>query len=133
MRAVPGVLDVLAKVSGFGIATMTGFFLGAAYKQMAVVIDGFISAVAALAATRFNPLAADYMFASHESAEPGFAVVLEELGLLAPLKLGMRLGEGSGCPLMFGILEASAAMMARMTTFSEGRIDPSKLVDNRKP
>jgi len=126
------VLDILAKVSGFDIAAMTGFFLGAAYKQMAVVIDGFISAAAALAATRFNPLATDYMFASHESAEPGFTVLMEELGLEAPLKLNMRLGEGSGCPLMFGILEASAAMMQNMATFSEGRIDASKLVDIRK-
>jgi len=89
--------------------------------------------VAALAATRFNPLAADYMFASHESTEPGYAAVMEELGVKAPLRLGMRLGEGSGCPLMFGILEASAAMMARMATFSEGKIDSSKLVDIRKP
>ncbi len=127
------VLDVLAKLGGFDIAAMTGFFLGAAYKQMAVVIDGFISATAALAATRFSPLAADYMFASHASTEPGYAAVMDALGMEAPLKLGMRLGEGSGCPLMFGILEASAAMMANMATFSEGRIDASKLVDIRKP
>jgi nicotinate-nucleotide--dimethylbenzimidazole phosphoribosyltransferase len=125
-------LDVLAKVGGFDIAAMTGFFLGAAYKQMAVVIDGFISATAALAATRFNPLVTDYMFASHESTEPGYAVVMETLDLEAPLRLGMRLGEGSGCPLMFGVLEAAAAMMQNMATFSEGRIDASKLVDIRK-
>jgi nicotinate-nucleotide--dimethylbenzimidazole phosphoribosyltransferase len=127
------VLDVLAKLGGFDIAAMTGFFLGAAYKQMAVVIDGFISVVAALAAVKLNPLAADYMFASHESTEPGYCAVLEELGLKAPLRLEMRLGEGSGCPLMFGILEASAAMMQNMATFREGKIDASKLVDIRKP
>ena len=74
-------LDVLSKLGGFDIAAMTGFYLGAAYKQMPVVIDGFISIVAALAAVRFNPLAADYMFASHESTEPGYCAVLEELGM----------------------------------------------------
>jgi len=126
-------LDVLSRLGGFDIAAMTGFYLGAAYKQMAVVIDGFISAAAALAAVRLNPLAADYMFASHESTEPGYAAVMEALGLSAPLRLGMRLGEGSGCPLMFGILEAAVAMMQNMATFSEGRIDASKLVDIRKP
>jgi nicotinate-nucleotide--dimethylbenzimidazole phosphoribosyltransferase len=126
------VLDVLAKLGGFDIAAMTGFFLGAAFKQMAVVIDGFISATAALAATRFNPLAAGYMFASHESTEPGYLAVMDALGMKAPLRLGMRLGEGSGCPLMFGILEAAAAMMQNMATFKEGKIDSSKLVDIRE-
>lgn len=125
-------LDVLAKLGGFDIAAMTGFYLGAAYKQMAVVIDGFISATAALAAVKLNPIAAEYMFASHESTEPGYCGVMEPLGLIAPLRLGMRLGEGSGCPLMFGILEAAAAMMQNMATFREGKIDASKLIDMRK-
>lgn len=126
-------LDVLARLGGFDIAAMTGFYLGAAYKQMAVVIDGFISATAALAAAKLNPLAAEYMFASHESTEPGYGTVMDALGLSAPLRLNMRLGEGSGCPLMFGILEAAAAMMENMATFKEGKIDASKLVDIRKP
>ena len=111
---------------------MTGFFLGAAYKQMAVVIDGFISATAALAASKFNPVVIEYMFASHNSTEPGFDAAMEALGLKAPIDLKMRLGEGSGCPLMFGIIGASIAMMKNMATFEEARIDSSDLVDIRK-
>ncbi len=125
-------LDIIASLGGFDIAAMTGFFLGAAYKQMAVVIDGFISAVAALAASRLNPLVTEYMFASHHSAEPGFGIAMDALGLEAPLHLDMRLGEGSGCPLMFGVLDAAAAVLQNMATFAEARIDPSKLVDIRK-
>ena len=125
-------LEVIATVGGFDIAAMAGFFLGAAYKQIPVVIDGFISAVAALAASHLNAAATGYMFASHHSAEPGFDIVMEALGLDAPLHLDMRLGEGSGCPLMFTVLDGAAAVLTRMATFAEARIDPSKLVDIRK-
>lgn len=125
-------LDVLAALGGFDIAAMAGFFLGAAYKQVPVVIDGFISAVAALAASRLNPAVTAYMFASHHSAEPGFDIAMEALGLSAPLHLDMRLGEGSGCPLMFAVLDGAAAVLTKMATFAEARIDPSKLVDIRK-
>ena len=125
-------LEILSALGSFDIAAMAGFFMGCAYRQMAVVIDGFISAVAALTASRFNPLVLEYMFASHQSAEPGFQTVMDTLGLEAPLKLGMRLGEGSGCPLMMQVLEASAAMLNRMATFEEAKIDPSKLVDIEK-
>ncbi len=125
-------LEVLAALGGFDIAAMAGFFLGAAYKQVPVVIDGFISAVAALAASRLNPAVTDYMFASHHSAEPGFGIAMEALGLTAPLHLDMRLGEGSGCPLMFAVLDGAAAVLTKMATFTEAHIDPSKLVDIRK-
>ena len=123
------VLGVLSGVGGFDIAAMAGFFLGCAYRQVPAVIDGFISAVAALAAIRLNPVASQYMFASHHSAEPGFAVVMGALEMEAPLKLGLRLGEGSGCPLMMHILDSSAAMLQNMATFEEAKIDSSKLVD----
>ena len=126
------VVETLAKLGGFDIAAMTGFFMGAAYKQMAVVIDGFISAVAALVASRLNPLVTEYMFASHKSTEPGYVTAMEELGLEAPLRLEMRLGEGSGCPLMFILIDASLAMIKNMGTFAEANIDDKKLVDIRE-
>ncbi len=126
------VLGVLSAVGGFDIAAMAGFYLGCAYRQIPAVIDGFISAVAALAASRLNPVTAQYMFASHQSAESGFATVMDALQMEAPLKLNLRLGEGSGCPLMMQILDASAAMLQNMATFEEARIDASKLVDISK-
>ena len=99
---------------------------------MPVVIDGFISAVSALAAYRLNAAAVDYMFASHHSAESGVGIAMDALGLKAPLQLNMRLGEGSGCPLMFAVLDGAAAVLTKMATFAEASIDPSKLVDIRE-
>src|SRR5471030_1323762 len=71
-------IDVVSKVGGFDIAAMAGVFLGAAYYKMPVVIDGFISVVAALIAFRLNPKTRDYMFTSHDSKELGFKVAMKE-------------------------------------------------------
>lgn len=45
------------------------------------------------------------MLASHISAEPLGALLLEKLGLEAPLEAGMHLGEGSGALMLMPLLE----------------------------
>lgn len=126
------VTGVLAKVGGLDICAMAGAYLGAAAAGVPVVIDGLIGCVAALAAVRLAPAARPYLFASHVSEEPGAKLALSELGLSAPLHLGMRLGEGSGCPLMFPILDAACAMYHQMATFHEACIDASYLEEIQK-
>lgn len=126
------VIDVLSKVGGLDIAGLCGCFLSAAKNKVPIVIDGFISGVAALCAYKLNPLVKDYMFASHLSAEPGAAFAMKEIGLVPILNLNMRLGEGSGCPLAFNIIEAALFTMDNMGTFDEATIDSSDYVDIRK-
>ena len=89
---------------------------------MPIVIDGFIASVAALCAYRFNPLVKDYMFPSHLSEEPGTIFVMRELNFEPILNLKMRLGEGSGCPLAFSIIEAALYAMNNMATLEEAEI-----------
>lgn len=125
-------IDTLSKVGGFDIAGICGCFLGAAKNRMPIVIDGFISAVAALCAFRLNRKVVDYIFASHLSAEPAIKYVMKELGLNPMLNLGMRLGEGSGCPMAFEIIEAALYVMDNMGSFDEANIDGTVLVDIRK-
>ena len=125
-------IDVLSKVGGFDIAGMTGCFLGAAYYRVPIVIDGFISAAAALAAYRINPLVRDYIIPSHLSEEPGYSLVINEIGLKPLLDLNMRLGEGSGCPLAFNIIEAAETIISDMATFEEATIRDDFLIDIRK-
>ena len=115
-------VDVIAKVGGFDIAAMAGLYIGAAYMKVPVVIDGFISMVAALAASRLNPLIKNYMFASHASYEQGFAHAAHALGAEPYLYLNMRLGEGSGCPLMFAMIDAACAVINNMGTFEQAKI-----------
>jgi nicotinate-nucleotide--dimethylbenzimidazole phosphoribosyltransferase len=115
-------IDVLAKVGGFDIAAMAGVFIGGAYTGTPVVIDGFISMVAALAASRINPAVKEYMLASHASYEQGFTHAARALGIEPCLNLNMRLGEGSGCPIMFAIIDAACAIIRNMGTFEQANI-----------
>lgn len=121
------VTDVLAKVGGFDLAAMCGAFIGAAATHRPVVIDGFISVVAALCAARLCPNVRGYLISGHASYELGFRLVMEALELQPMLLLGMRLGEGSGCPLTFQVLEAVCAVIRDMATFEQAGIDDGYL------
>ena len=126
------VIDVLAKVGGFDLAAMCGAFLGAAASRRAAVIDGFISAVAALCAVRLCPLVHGYLIPSHASFEIGYRLAIEELALRPLFDLGMRLGEGSGCPLAFQVLDAACAVMNNMASFDEADINDDYLDEIRQ-
>jgi nicotinate-nucleotide--dimethylbenzimidazole phosphoribosyltransferase len=115
-------LDVLTKVGGLEIAALTGVFLGAAAWRTPVLMDGFISAAAALAAVRLCPAAAAYILPSHVSVEVGHQVVLNELGLVPLFDLQMRLGEGTGAVLAMGLIEAAAKTLAEMATFDSAGV-----------
>lgn len=125
------MVEALARMGGFDLCAMTGAYLGAAANRMPVVIDGYISVVAALAARVINPDAADYMIASHKSWEKGYSRAVEILGLKPFLALDMRLGEGSGCPVAFRIIRGACDVMANMATFSEAAINDEYLEEIR--
>lgn len=130
------ILKILARCGGFDIAAMTGAYLGAAARRIPVVIDGYISVVAALAAAEIAPAAADCMFASHVSAEPGYRIATKKLEEKSPgmkpfLALDMRLGEGSGCPISFEIIRGACDVMKNMATFAEAEIDDDYLEEVR--
>lgn len=126
------VVDVLARVGGFDLAAMCGAFLGAAASRRPVVIDGFISAVAALCAVRLCPAVREYLVPSHASFERGYQLAMEAMDLQPLFQLGMRLGEGSGCPLAFQVLEAACAIINEMATFDQAGIDDGYLAEIRK-
>ena len=126
------VIDVLAKVGGFDIAAMCGGFIGAAMTRRPVVIDGFISAVAALCAYKLCPNIRGYLVPSHASYEIGYRLAMDAMDLQPLFLLGMRLGEGSGCPLAFEILDAACAIINDMATFDQAGIDDGYLDEIRE-
>ena len=115
-------LDVLAKVGGFEIGGLVGIMLAAAAYRIPIVLDGFISAAAALIATALAPRLKDFLIAAHLSAEPGHKIILQHLRLKPLLNLGMRLGEGTGAALGIFLAEASARILAEMSTFAEAGV-----------
>ena len=126
------VIDVLSKVGGFDIAAMCGGFIGAAASRRPVVIDGFISAVAALCAYRLCPEVRGYLVPSHASFEIGYRLAMEAMDLQPLFLLGMQLGEGSGCPIAFEILGAACAIINDMATFDQAGIDDGYLDEIRE-
>ena len=125
------VVDVLAKIGGFDLCAMTGAFLGAAANRLPVVIDGYISAVAALCASRICPACTDYFFASHISCERGYMLAVDAMDVKPMFRLEMRLGEGSGCPIAFEVIDSALTVLRDMATFEEARIDDAYLAEIR--
>ena len=116
-------VDVIAKVGGYDIAAMTGFYLGCALHRVPAIMDGFISTVAALAAVRLCPAVRDALTASHLSAEPGAGYVMEALGLTPLLKLGMALGEGTGAVSVMPLIDMALRVYFDMPSFDGIGID----------
>ncbi len=121
------VLDIVQKVGGYDIAGMIGVYIACSYYKMPIVVDGFISIVASLCAIKLNKNIKDYIFLSHQSMEKGYKLACDELNLPSYLNLKMRLGEGSGCPLMFSIIDASISIFNEMATFEEANISKDYL------
>lgn len=126
------VVGALSKVGGFDLAAMCGAFLGAAAARRPAVIDGLISAAAALCAVRLCPNVHGYLVPSHASFEIGYRLAMEAMDLRPLFDLGMRLGEGSGCPLAFQVLDAACAVLNDMATFDEAGINDDYLDEIRR-
>ena len=112
-------LDVLAKVGGLEIAGMAGAFLGGMHHGVPIVVDGVISAVAALTAARICPETTEYMLASHMSREPAMARIMEELNLHPILHADLALGEGTGAVALIPMLDMALRVYHGPHTFED--------------
>jgi nicotinate-nucleotide--dimethylbenzimidazole phosphoribosyltransferase len=115
-------LLALETYGGFEIACMTGAMLRAAERQMLVMVDGLIASSAALLAIRIDPRIKPYLVFAHESEVSGHRELLSELGVKALLNLSMRLGEGTGVALALPLVQAAAAMLTDMATFTSASV-----------
>jgi len=112
-------LGVLAEFGGLEIAMMAGAVIGAASQRRPVIVDGFISGAAALAAVRLCPAARDYCMFAHRSAERGHGILLDALGAQPLLDLGLRLGEGTGAVLAVPLLRAAARLLTDVADLTD--------------
>lgn len=118
----PYALEALRQVGGLEIAGLVGLTLEAASRGIPIVVDGFIATAAALTAARLAPPATAFMFAAHQSPEPGHRHLLKALCLEPLLDLGLRLGEGTGAVLALPLLDAAGAVLRHMATFESAGI-----------
>ncbi|AWL28736.1 nicotinate-nucleotide--dimethylbenzimidazole phosphoribosyltransferase [Acinetobacter defluvii] len=117
----------LCAVGGLEIAAMVGAYIRCAQVGMPMVIDGFISSVAALIAVRLNPPVRDWMLFGHQSAEFGHQRLLAELNAEPLLKLNLRLGEGSGAGAALGLIKLACRLHNHMATFAEAAVIGEKV------
>lgn len=115
-------LDILATFGGFEIAMIAGAMLAAAERRMVVLVDGFIVTSALLVAAKMQPSLLDYCVFAHCSDEHGHGRMLAYLGAEPLLRLGMRLGEGTGCALVLPLLHASVNFVCEMATFDSASV-----------
>lgn len=115
-------LAILAALGGREVAAMAGAILAARLQRVPVVLDGYVATAAAAVLHALDPAALDHCLAGHLSAEGAHREVLERLGLVPLLALGMRLGEGSGAALAMGVLKAALACHRDMATFAQAGV-----------
>lgn len=115
-------LEVLRRLGGREIAAIAGAIIAARHEKVPVVLDGFVVTAAAAVLHAMNPSALDHCLAGHVSAEKAHRQLLDRLGLVPLLDLGMRLGEGSGAALSIGVVKAAVACHRGMATFAEAGV-----------
>lgn len=115
-------ITLLSELGGFEIVALVGFYISAAQRGVTILVDGYISTIAAFAACQINPKVRQWMLFSHSSAEPGHQRVLEAMSAQPLLSLGMRLGEGSGAAVAVSLLKCACALQNNMATFAEAGV-----------
>lgn len=116
-------LEILAEAGGYEIAAMAGVYLGGAVYHVPIIIDGAISAVAALVATHLDKRVLNIVLASHVSEEKTGQLALEALGVEAMIHGRMCLGEGTGAMTLLPLLDMAVSVYQNMGTFGEYDID----------
>lgn len=120
--ALEDPLEVMRRVGGRELAAIAGAVLAARQKRIPVLLDGFVAGAAAAPLGKQDPAVLDHCLAGHCSAEPGHRRLLERLGKVPLLDLGMRLGEASGAALAVSIVKTAVAVHAGMATFAEAGV-----------
>ena len=83
------------------------------------MLDGYVATAAAAVLHAIHPSTLDHCVAGHLSAEGAHQEVLERLGKIPLLALGMRLGEGTGAALAMGLVKAAASVHRDMATVAQ--------------
>ncbi|EXE37693.1 nicotinate-nucleotide--dimethylbenzimidazole phosphoribosyltransferase [Acinetobacter baumannii] len=126
-HVIGDVFKTLCAVGGLEIAAITGAYIRCAQVGLPVIVDGFISSVAALCAVRMNPQVRDWMLFGHQSAEYGHQRILQELNADPILNMNLRLGEGSGAGAALALVKMACVLHNQMATFAQAAVSGNKI------
>lgn len=116
------IFENLARFGGYEIATIAGGMIEAAVNRMVILVDGFITTSAMLVASEIDKKVLDYAIFAHEGEEQGHRKMLRHMNANAVLQLGLRLGEGTGSAVAYGVLKGAVAVLSEMTSFEEAQV-----------
>ncbi|ELZ1436860.1 nicotinate-nucleotide--dimethylbenzimidazole phosphoribosyltransferase [Acinetobacter baumannii] len=126
-HVIGDVFKTLCAVGGLEIAAIVGAYIRCAQVGLPIIVDGFISTVAALCAVRMNPQVRDWMLFGHQSAEYGHRRILQELNAEPILNMNLRLGEGSGAGTALALVKMACALHNQMATFAQAAVSGDKI------
>ncbi|MDO7382842.1 nicotinate-nucleotide--dimethylbenzimidazole phosphoribosyltransferase [Acinetobacter baumannii] len=126
-HVIGDVFKTLCALGGLEIAAITGAYIRCAQVGLPVIVDGFISSVAALCAVRMNPQVRDWMLFGHQSAEYGHQRILQELNADPILNMNLRLGEGSGAGAALALVKMACVLHNQMATFAQAAVSGDKI------
>jgi nicotinate-nucleotide--dimethylbenzimidazole phosphoribosyltransferase len=115
-------MQALQAFGGFEIAQMCYAMQRAYDYNMAILVDGFIASAAFLVAYKTNPAIIDNAIFCHLSDEHGHKNLLNYLGVEPLLKLGMRIGEGTGCAVAYPIILSALSFLNNMASFESAGV-----------
>lgn len=102
--------DILREIGGLEFAAMAGFYRAAAASGVPVLLDGYASVAAALAAIAWDVRIAGWMLASHVSDDSGHREALESLGLEPMMELQSSIGKGKVAALLLPVLQSAVTL-----------------------
>ncbi|EPH2735327.1 nicotinate-nucleotide--dimethylbenzimidazole phosphoribosyltransferase [Acinetobacter baumannii] len=126
-HVIGDVFKTLCAVGGLEIAAIVGAYIRCAQVGLPIIVDGFISTVAALCAVRMNPQVRDWMLFGHQSTEYGHRRILQELNAEPILNMNLRLGEGSGAGTALALVKMACALHNQMATFAQAAVSGDKI------
>lgn len=112
-------LEVLREVGGAELVAIAAAVARARWRRIPVLLDGYVVTAAALPLAQATPGALGHCRVGHVSAEPGHRRLVQRLGMVPLLDLGMRLGEGSGAMAAVPLVRMACAGITDVPTFAE--------------
>lgn len=117
-------MEALTFFGGFEIAQICAAMLSAYENKMMIMVDGFIATVAFLCAKSLNPKISSHAIFCHQSDEQGHQLLLNFLGAKPLISLNMRVGEGTGCALVYPIIQSAILLLEEMASFESANVSP---------
>ena len=115
-------LEILRRMGGRELAAIAGAIIASRYQRIPVLLDGFVSGVAALVLERLAPGMTDHCLAASSSGTPAHERLLAELGKEPLARTGITLEDGTAAATGIGLVRSAASILNGMAEAEQAGI-----------